>query len=40
MTKILCIDDDINLLQTIKDYLFDENYEAYGADRPRFFVPG
>ena len=31
MAKILCIDDDINLLQTIKDYLLDEDYEAYGA---------
>ena len=31
MTKILCIDDDMNLLQTIKDFLLDEDYEAYGA---------
>lgn len=31
MAKILCIDDDINLLQTIKDYLLDEDYEAYGV---------
>ena len=31
MTKILCIDDDANLLLTIKDYLLDEKFDAYSA---------
>lgn len=31
--KILIIDDEINLLQVVKDYLILEQYEVYTADR-------
>ena len=31
LDQILCIDDDANLLLTIKDYLLDEKFDAYSA---------
>lgn len=31
--KILLVDDEINLLQVVKDYLAHESYEVYTADR-------
>jgi DNA-binding response OmpR family regulator len=31
--KILVIDDEINLLQVVKDYLILEQYEVYTSDR-------
>ena len=31
--KILVVDDEINLLQVVKDYLIREAYEVYTAER-------